>query len=191
MTKWWIKRAQNEAKCHPVFAKESLKLNLQENGEHILECRGRIQGFYPMYLPDNHIFTKKLVEDSHLQMLHGGVALTMAHVRNSYWIPRLRRLVKRIRKSCFGCKRAQAKAYSVLPPGILPTTRTEGEKAFEVIGVDFAGPLKYRTARKTFKKSYLALYTCSLTCGIYLELLPSLETNEFLRSFRAFVARRG
>ena len=99
--------------------------------------------------------------------------------------------MKRIRKSCFGCKRAQAKAYSVPPPRILPTTRTAGEKAFEVIGVDFAGPLKYRTARKTFKKSYLALYTCSLTRGMYLELLPSLETDEFLRSFKAFVARRG
>ena len=156
MTKWCIKRAQNEAKCHPVFAKESLELNLQENGEHILECRGRIQDFYPIYPPDNYIFTEKLVEDSHLQTLNEEVALTMAHIRNSYWIPRLRRLVKRIRKSCFGCKQAQAKAYSVPPPGIPPTTRTEGEKAFEVIGVDFAGPLKYRTARKKFKKSYLA-----------------------------------
>ena len=63
VTKWWIKRAQNEAKCHPVLAKESLELNLQENGEHILDSRGRIEGFYPIYLPDNHIFTEKLVED--------------------------------------------------------------------------------------------------------------------------------
>ena len=157
------------------------------NDEHILECRGRIQGVYPVYLPDNHTFTEKVVEDSHLQTLHGGVT----HVRNSYWIPRLRRLVKRIRKSCFGCKRTQAKAYSVPPPGILPTTRTEGKNAFEVIGVDFAGQLKYCTARKTFKKSYLILYTCSLTRGMYLELLPSLETDEFLKSFKAFIARRG
>jgi hypothetical protein len=181
--KLWIKRVQNEARSQPVFAKESLELNLQENDE----CRERIQGVYPIYLPDNHSFTEKVVEDSHLQTLHGGVTLTMTQVRNSYWIPRLRRLVKRIRKRCYGCKRAQAKAYSVLPPGILPATRTEGKNAFEVIGVDFAGPLKYYTARKTFKKSYLILYTCSLTLAMYLELLPSLETDEFLKGFKTFI----
>ena len=180
--KWWIKRVQNEAKNQPVFAKESLELNLQVNDEHILECRGRIQGVYPVYLPDNHTFTEKVVEDSHLQTLHGGVTLTMTHVRNSYWIPRLRRLVKRIRKSCFGCKRAQAKAYSVPPPGILPTTRTEGKNAFEVIGVDFAGPLKYCTARKTFKKSYLILYTCSLTRNLVPRVFALGELNTLVWS---------
>ena len=73
----------------------------------------------------------------------------------------------------------------------LPTTRTQGKTSFEVIGVDFAGPIKYRTTRKSFKKSYLALYACSLSRGIYLDLLPTLETDEFLRSFKTFVARRG
>ena len=188
---WWIKQVQNQAKSQPTFAKDTLELNLQENDEQILECRGRIQGVYPIYLPDNNIFTEKLVENSHLETLHGGVALTMTHVRNNYWIPRLRRLVKRIRKRCFGCKRVQAKAYSVPPPGILPRTRTEGKNAYEVIGVDFAGPIKYRTTRKTFKKSYLVLYVCSLTRGVYLDLLPSLETDEFLRSFKTFIARSG
>ena len=57
--------------------------------------------------------------------------------------------------------------------------------------MDFAGPIKYRTTRKSFEKSYLALYACSLTRGIYLDLLPTLETDEFLRSFKTFVARRG
>ena len=187
--KWWIRRAQSEARRQPSFVKESLELNLQQNDEQILECRGRIQGSYPVYLPDSNTFTEKLVENSHLKTLHGGVALTMTHVRNSYWIPRLRRLVKRIRNRCFGCKRV--KAYSTPPPGILPTTRTQGKTSFEVIGVDFAGPIKYRTTRKSFKKSYLALYACSLTRGIYLDLLPTLETDEFLRSFKTFVARRG
>ena len=123
--KWRIKRAQGKARSQPSFVEESLELNLQQNDEQILECRGRIQGFYPVYLPDSNTFTEKLVENSHLETLHGGVALTMTHVRNSYWIPRLRRLVKRIRNRCFGCKRVGAKAYSTPPPGILPTTRTQ------------------------------------------------------------------
>ena len=82
--KWWIKRAQSEARNQPSFVKESLELNLQENDEHILECRGQIQGFYPIYIPDSNTFMGKLVENSHLETLHGGVALTMTHVRNDY-----------------------------------------------------------------------------------------------------------
>ena len=34
------------------------------------------------------------------------------------------------------------------------------------------------------------LYTCSLTRAMFLDLLPSLETTEFLASFRRFIARR-
>ena len=189
--KWWTRRVQHEARHQPKFQEECLELNLQENHEGILECRGRIQGVYPVYLPDNHPCPTKMVEESHLQTLHGGAALTMAHVPNNYWIPILRRLAKRVRENCWGCKRVQATAYTAPPPGNLPTTRTEGKNAFEVIVVDFAGPIKYRTKRHTDKKSYLVLYACSLTRGLYLELLTSLETEEFHRSFKGFGARRG
>ena len=40
-------------------------------------------------------------------------------------------------------------------------------------------------------KAYLVLYVCSLTRGIYLELLSSLETSEFLRSLKRLIAHRG
>ena len=58
-----------------------LHLNLWPNKENILECRCHIQGEYPTYLPDDHQYTKKLVHQAHLATLHGGVALTMARVR--------------------------------------------------------------------------------------------------------------
>ena len=61
----------------------------------------------------------------------------------------------------------------------------------ETIGVDFAGPIKYRVTQKTEGKGYLVLYTCSLTRGVYLDLIPSLETNKFLTSLKGFIARRG
>ena len=99
---WWTKRVQHEAKNQPKFQKDRMQLNLQENQEGILECRGRIQGVYPLYLPDSHPYTEKLVEEAHLRTLHGGVALTMVHVRNNHWVPRLRQLIKRVRSSCCG-----------------------------------------------------------------------------------------
>ena len=44
---------------------------------------------------------------------------------------------------------------------------------------------------KTEGKSYLCLFACSLTWGVYLELLHTLEMEEFLRCLKKFVARRG
>ena len=59
------------------------------------------------------------------------------------------------------------------------------------MGVDFAGPLKYREKRRREAKAYIVLYACSLTRGLYLELLPNLETTEFLSSLKRLIARRG
>ena len=46
-----------------------------------------------------------------------------------------------------------------------------------MIGVDFAGPLKFPKKKVQDGKAYLVLYACNLTRGIYLELLSSLETS--------------
>ena len=59
-----------------------------------------------------------------------------------------------------------------------------------MIGVDFAGPVKYRNQR-TEAKSYIVLFSCSLTRAVFLDLLPSLETKEFIKSLKRLIARRG
>ena len=58
--------------------KSKIQLNLQPNDAGVLKCRGRIEGDYPVFLPQNHLFTRKLVEQAHLTTLHGGVGMTMA-----------------------------------------------------------------------------------------------------------------
>ena len=153
-----IRRAQNTVKDDQQFHVHREPLNLQENNVGILECRVRIIGEYPVYIPDIHPFAISLVREAHITTVHGGVGLTMAKVRERYWIPWLRRLVKKIRSDCNGCKRFRAKAYQAPPPGNSPTTRTQATVPFEVIGVDFAGPIKYVTKSTEEAKSYLALY---------------------------------
>ena len=56
-----------------------------------------------------------------------------------------------------------------------------------MVGVDFAGPLKYRKGKNNEAKAYIVLYACSLTRGIYLELLPNMETKEFMSSLKRFI----
>ena len=190
-TLFWVARAQNNAKGSEKFEEDRLQLNLQERQDGLLECRARIQGDYPIYLPDSHPFTEKQTVVAHQSTLHGGVGLTLTKVRERYWVPRLRRLAKKVIKKCYGCKRFQAVVLKRPPPGNLPRDRTEGRAAFQVIGVDFAGPLKYRKGKKNEGKAYIVLYACSLTRRIYLELLPNMETTEVITSLKRFIAHRG
>ena len=50
-----IKRAQRDVEETSQFKNDSLRLNLVKNEEGIYECRGRIQGVYPIYLPFRHL----------------------------------------------------------------------------------------------------------------------------------------
>lgn len=103
--RWWVQRA-HESSCETEkFEEDKLTLNLQKNSDGLYECRGRIQGNYPIYLPLSAVLSEKLVQDAHMLMLHGGVGLTMALIRLDYWIPRLRQLTKKVINGCFGCKK--------------------------------------------------------------------------------------
>ena len=115
----------------------------------------------------------------------------MAKVREQHWVPRLRRPVKRIVKKCPGCKRFQATALAVSPPGLLPKERTEGSLPFQVVGVDYAGPIKYKATNKHEGKAYIILYACSWTRALYLDLAKSIQTTEFLLSLKGTIGRRG
>ena len=53
---------------------------------------------YAVYLPDTTVYTEKFVEEAHESTLLGGTQLTTTKVRERHWVPRLRRLAKRIIK---------------------------------------------------------------------------------------------
>ena len=40
-------------------------------------------------------------------------------------------------------------------------------------------------------KAYIVLYACCLTRAVYLEILPNLTVEEFIRSIKRLIARRG
>ena len=108
---------------------------------------------------------------AHRQTLHGRVDLTMTKIREKYWIPRLCQLIKKIRRSCFGCKRFQVKPLNAPQAGSLPKDRVTGDRAFQVIGIDYCGPFLYKKTTNTTAKGYLLLFTCSLTRAICLEFV--------------------
>ena len=56
---FWIERArQGAGDIHFLDDKE--QLNLEFNVDGVWECRGRIQGEYPVYLPDSALYSQWL-----------------------------------------------------------------------------------------------------------------------------------
>ena len=158
---------------------------MQTNLSGLLACHGQIQGKYPIYLLTKAVFTQKLVQKVHCETLHGGVSLTMAAVREQYWVPKLQSLAKPVRSECHGCKRFTATPVTAPAPGPLPEDRTA------VVGIDFTGPIRYKQKKKSEKKAYLAIFTCSLSRAVHLELLTNLETQKFIACLKHFIAHQG
>ena len=188
---FWVRRTQFRYQTTSKFEEDKLRLNLQKNAEGLFECRGCIQGDYPIYLPDDAVFTEKLVMHAHFQTLHGGVGMTMTNVRERYWGRCLTRMTKWVICSCYGCRRYQVTALANPPMGSLPKERTKGSVPFKFVGVDFAGPVKCLNKSKGEMKAYIVLYACCLTRAVYLEVLPNLSVEEFIRSLKRLIARRG
>ena len=86
-----------------------------------------------MFIRNKSVLVAKLVEEAHLQTIHGGVTFTMPRIRDQYWIPTLRQLVKRIIKRYYGCKRFNISHYPKSSLGLIPTDRTKQDSPFPVI----------------------------------------------------------
>ena len=80
--------------------------------------------------------------------------------------------------------------YPSPKPGPLPKERTQECHPFEVIGEDYAGPIYY-VKNKAISKSYILLFSCSVSRAIHLELVRNLTTQEFIKSIKRLIARRG
>ena len=115
----------------------------------------------------------------------------MSHVRSLLWIPHLRRLSKSVIRNCYVCKKFRSLPYQSLKPGPLPKDRTEKCFPFEVIGTDYAGPIYYKTKKTSELEAYILLFSCSVTRAVHIELVSSLTTTEFIKSFKRLISRRG
>ena len=132
------KQAQRNDGC----GEDRTVLNLKPNEMGVLVCHGRVQGELPIYVPYSAMLAQKIVEEANMLTLHYGIGLTMTQVRKRYWIPRLRRLVTKMRRKCHGCKRFTVTAYPTSTTSKLPTTRPQGINPYQVIGVEYAGTIR-------------------------------------------------
>ena len=146
----------------------------------------------PIILPPDHRFVNLLIEKTHKQLCHAGTQQVLSAIRDRYWIVRGRQKVRSVLLSCRSCHLFRARPFYHQRPAPLPRSRTTPARPFSRTGVDFAGPLYVRQGRSSDPvKAYIAVFTCAVVRAVHLEMVKSLTTEDFMKAYRRFSARRG
>ena len=141
-------------------------------------------------LPRNHAVAERIVRHVHHFIGHLGREHVIAKLREDFWIPQIRVLVRSVLSRCVRCKKVLAKPMSQqMAP--LPEARLMAyEPPFSYTGMDLFGPLHVKHGRGTTKR-WCCLFTCLTTRCVHLEVVNSMDTDDFVMCLRRFINRRG
>ncbi|CAB0036794.1 unnamed protein product [Trichogramma brassicae] len=148
---------------------------------------------HPAILPRTSHLTKLIIDYAHRLTFHGGTQLTLAHIRQEYWIIGGRAPVKSHILRCVTCARQRAKRAQQLM-GQLPRARVTPSRPFTHTGIDYAGPLTIKAWKgrgsKTHK-GWICVFVCFATSAVHVELVSDYSSEGFLAAFQRFSSRRG
>lgn len=174
------------------FLAEVSGVQLVRVGGRLLNSQLPISSKFPFLLPKSDPFVKALVIHFHRTNYHAGPRALVAILQQQFWIVNCRTLARQVVNQCVQCVRYKPKLLTQIM-GNLPKDRVTGVRAFEVVGVDFGGPIPtYLKIRgKTPYKSYIAVFVCFATKAVHLECVSDLSSDAFIAALKRFVGRRG
>lgn len=130
---------------------------------------------HPWIFPNDHRYTKMLVQYQHEQIMHVGVWDTLVQTREKYWILRARQVVKKVVSRCVLCKNFNAKAGQQTT-ALLPKAIWDGHCRATLC----------EDTKLHDKNVHSTVYLCG-----NLELVSDLSTENFLLALKRFISRRG
>ncbi|VBB35409.1 unnamed protein product, partial [Acanthocheilonema viteae] len=188
-----IKQAQAEG----IIEDEKEKWNLYLDDQGLWRSLNRLESSElevgskrSIYLPRHNPITEFLIQQYHEDLIHAGVAHTLAEMRRKFWVPKGRSEVKRVLNKCRACKRWTTKPFKLPDMPNLPENRVTRSRTSAHVGLDYMGPLSVKIDSGLTKR-WVALFTCFTTRAVHLELVENLSAECFLHIFRRFIARRG
>ena len=161
----------------------------------IIKCGGRLRNAEvneesknPVLLPKSDHFSRLIIEDIHKRIMHGGVAATVASLRQAFWIAEVRAVLNR----CVICRRLTGRPYVTPDAAPLPKERVWDRHPFTGTGIDLTGALYVRDSSTPHmeKKVYVALFTCTSSRAVDLEVVEDLSSTEFVDALRRFANRK-
>ena len=182
----WIAEEQLMIKKQSNYGNVHASLNLFDDKDGLLRLKGRFANSklryeqqYPVLLRSDSHFTSLIIWDAHEATMHHGVESTLARIRSRYWIIKGRKSVKNVLRKCLVCKRYQGRPLRSPASPDLPEFRVDHSGcAFQVTGLDFAGPL-YVKNNSNNDKVYILLLTCASSRAIHLELTMACQLKDF------------
>ena len=198
--KFYQRELQDLSSKKPLFKKSNIyDLNpfIYEKG--LLRVGGRLirtsleyASRHQIILPKQSHLIQLIIREKHEEVKHFSVNYVLNAIRSKYWPGQGRAMVKRTLRSCVICKKLRGVPLEQIMAD-LPTSRVEAcGSTFKFTGVDLFGPIitkaRYRGGRR--EKRYGVLFTCLQTRAIHIELAYSQSTDDFMKAFKRFIARR-
>ncbi|KAK0415379.1 hypothetical protein QR680_011915 [Steinernema hermaphroditum] len=196
-------------RCHQREAEEQGRWKEQKHLRPFLDssqlwrCAGRLKNSSlsdsaktPILIDSRSKLAEMIVQETHETInasapLHLSARSTIATVRQTFWIPAIRRIVRSQMSKCWECKRFNNAPLQYPDMPDLPSRRVKSAEPFEHCGLDYFGPLKYRNLEDvTVRKSYGCIITCTVTRMVHLELVADATAKSFINALRNFMARR-
>ena len=139
--------AQNELKRNDNYKQLVGTFGLSEDCNGVLRCKGRLEysdlpqdAKEPIILPKDHRLTYLQIQQCHKRVLHSRVRGTLGELRSRFWVPKGRKLVKKVLSQCVVCKKLEGTSFAQTPVSSLREFRVRPSPPFSKVGVDFAGP---------------------------------------------------
>ena len=200
----WIRFVQASSFKDSDFKSAQFRhLNMFIDDLGILRCRGRLEhsslptsAKKPILLPKKSAFTFLLIASIHKAMFHASARQTLASVRNDYWIPHGRSVVRSVLNRCQLCRRVEGGPFKLPASPALPSQRVVRDHPFSTTGVDYFGPLFIKHVNpaapdETTMKVWICLFTCAVTRAIHLEVVLDNSSDQFFLCLQRFSAIYG
>ena len=164
--------------------------------EGVLVVGGRLrytqvspQKKHPAILPKQQRLSKLIAKDCH-DNGHLGVEWCLSRLRSRVWIVDGRNILKGIKRSCVTCRKLYAPVAEQKMSDLPPERCEAYMPPFTYTSFDIFGPYMVKHGRGEAKR-YGIIFGCFTTRAVYLDVLPSLQTDHFLNALVRFIARKG
>ena len=182
-----VKKLQN----HDVIT-----LGLKIDEDSILRCHGKFDNAdipeetkAPIYLPRKNYWTKLLVKEFHQKLFHAESSHTLSQIRNRYWIPQGRAIVRNVIYHCGICRKYHGGPFKMPKMSPWPTKKLSESAPFTYTGLDYLGP--FYVKENLSKRVWICFFTCVAVKAVHLEVADDMTAKQFLMALRRFISRRG
>ena len=173
-----------------------IKKNILRVGGRLKNANAHPDVKHQVILSSHHHLSKLIISDIHFKNAHIGREHTLYLLRNEYWIPACRGVIRKILSNCRYCKRVNLRPKAQIMSNLPKDRLLVYDKIFASPGVDYFGPFLVKHSKTNRRNQALTkrcgvIYTCLAARAIYLELVGDLSTDTFILSLHRFIFRRG